>query len=127
MNLQFGSNNAPMTVNRSYSDDLLNRITYKEHIKFYWQADALQVKRLVIEFNTIDSYHPDTSIKIVHNFTCPWTIPIETNLSWPEEEKINWIFECILKAERHEAREFFKVDGEVFDPPGHGMFEDPYR
>lgn len=111
------------TFNGSY-DDILSHITYKDNIKFYWQADARQNRRLVIEFKTIDSYNPPEPMTVVHYFLCPWDS--ELVWTWSDKEKIEWIFECVLKTERHEAREFFKVDGKVFDPPGHG-FEDPYR
>lgn len=68
-----------------------------------------------------DSYHPDRGegYRVHHYMPVP---PAAFNRrSWQR-----WLFEQILLVERHEAMEFFVVDGDRPYAPHHGPGNDPY-
>lgn len=66
-----------------------------------------------------DTYNPERIIRIQHFFPVPPAAYNET--SWRR-----WIFERLLEIERHEAAEFFKIDGSRPYAPHHGPGNDPY-
>lgn len=66
-----------------------------------------------------DSYHPDRTIRVAHYFPVP---PAAYN----EQSWRRWLLDRILEIERHEACEFFKLDGERPYAPHHGPGNDPY-
>jgi hypothetical protein len=68
-----------------------------------------------------DTYHPDRgeTYRVVHYFPVP---PAAYNRrSWQR-----WLLEQFLLVERHEACEFFKINGERPYAPHHGPGNDPY-
>lgn len=66
-----------------------------------------------------DTYNPETTIRVRHLFPVP---PAAYDVrSWRR-----WLFERILEVERHEAAEFFQIDGERPYAPHHGPGNDPY-
>lgn len=68
-----------------------------------------------------NSYHPEQgpNYSVHHYFPVP---PAGYNYqSW-----CRWVFECLLLVERHEAMEFFVVDGRRPYAPHHGPGNDPY-
>lgn len=68
-----------------------------------------------------DSYHPERGQQYaVHHY---FPVPPATydKRSWRR-----WLFEQLLKIERHEACEFFVVDGVRPYAPHHGPGNDPY-
>lgn len=74
---------------------------------------------LVITVRTPDSYHPDQTITVAHYMPVP---PAAfDSRSWRR-----WLFEQILLVERHEACEFFLIDGVRPYAPSHGPGNDPY-
>lgn len=75
---------------------------------------------LLIHANVPDSYHPNNKIKVSHAFYFRGgEVP-------DEAAALSFLEVCVQKVERHEAREFLRIDGEVVNPPGHGV-NDPYR
>lgn len=68
-----------------------------------------------------DSYHPDRGQTYgVHHFM-PVPPAAFDRRSWQR-----WLFEQVLLVERHEAMEFFVIDGERPYAPHHGPGNDPY-
>lgn len=82
-----------------------------------WQQPALMFR---INLVTLDSNEPSQQIIVRHEFYVP-----QMRLS--EDEWIDWCFECILAAERHEAGEWLWVNGERPFMPDHGPGSDPYN
>lgn len=75
---------------------------------------------LVINIRCPNSYHPDAMpINVNHLFPVPAA-------SYNESSWRRWLFEQILLVERHEAMEFFQIDGERPFAPNHGPGHDPY-
>lgn len=66
-----------------------------------------------------DTYDPDTEIRVRHLFPVP-------PAAYDERSWRRWIFERLLEVERHEAAEFFAVDGSRPYAPHHGPGNDPY-
>jgi hypothetical protein len=93
---------------------LIPRLSYKEG----WEFRLDDNDRLMIRLEAPNSLDPGRRVGIVH--TCPMT-------PWPLDERAlaRWVFEHVAKVERHEACEFFKVDGRApFFPDHHS--ENPY-
>lgn len=66
-----------------------------------------------------DSYNPGRGLNVVHHMLVPPAVYNE--VSWRR-----WLFEQVLLVERHEACEFFKIDGKRPYAPHHGPGNDPY-
>lgn len=74
---------------------------------------------LSVLVQTADSYEPHRTIRVRHLFPVP---PASYNrASWQR-----WLFERLLEVERHEAMEYFEVDGVKPFSPNHGPGWDPY-
>jgi len=74
---------------------------------------------LVINITGPNSYHPEKTISVNHYFPVP---PAAYDMrSWRR-----WLFDQILLVERHEACEFFTIDGDKPYAPSHGPGNDPY-
>lgn len=76
---------------------------------------------LTITTKGFNAYHVDRgpSYRVHHYFPVP---PAAYNArSWRR-----WLFEQFCLVERHEAAEFFTIDGEHPYPPYHGPGNDPY-
>jgi hypothetical protein len=87
--------------------NLLRQFTYKPNWTFVIQDDMLIIRLLAPDTDNIKNIIP------VHNAV---TIPrfVVTSFSWH-----SWLLEQIMCTERHEAQEFFKINGvKVFDPHG---------
>lgn len=48
-------------------------------------------------------------------------------VSWKRPAWERWVLDCLLLVERHEAMEFFRVDGEAVFFPAHGSGANPYE
>jgi hypothetical protein len=74
---------------------------------------------LTVLVQTDDSYEPHNPIRVRHLFPVP---PAAYNRqSWQ-----HWLFEQLLEVERHEAMEFFEIDGVKIFSPNHGPGWNPY-
>lgn len=76
---------------------------------------------LCITTRGVDSYHPERgeTYRVRHYMPVP---PAAYN----EKSWRRWLLEQILLVERHEACEFFKIDGIRPYAPLHGPGNDPY-
>jgi hypothetical protein len=68
-----------------------------------------------------DTYHPDRgeTYRVEHYFPVP-------PAAYDERSWRRWLLERLIEIERHEACEFFQVDGERPYAPHHGPGNDPY-
>lgn len=68
-----------------------------------------------------DSYHPERGqVYRVHHY-----MPVPP-AAYDERSWRRWLFEQVLLVERHEAMEFFQIDGVRPYAPHHGPGNDPY-
>jgi hypothetical protein len=102
---------------------LVQGLTYKKN----WHVSLRNVDRgqgsigltLVVLITAPDTYHPETIVRVNHFFPVP---PAAYDArSWRR-----WLFEQILLVEKHEAMEFFQIDGVRPYAPHHGPGNDPY-
>jgi hypothetical protein len=107
--------------------DLVERLTYKRGWYFYLQelvregqgetlSQGLTLNITVRTTNSVDG----EPIGIAHYMP----VPPATYDEWSWKR---WLFDQILLVERHEAMEFFKIDGYAPYFPDHGPGESPYR
>lgn len=106
---------------------LAQRITYKPNVELiiydsHPGAGALPYSGPVVavKYTTLDStgrIARSDPFWVEHRFDVPDTMWH----GWADErQQVNLIFEFIRRVEVHEAREFFKVDGELVDDPHRG-------
>jgi hypothetical protein len=98
---------------------LLDRISYKPNWKFRYYTPRLAFNDLLLDnAGTIrmivtveDTYNPGKTIDV--NFDVPLYelhLDNETNL-------LRYLLNRVFAAEAHEAREWFKVDSQLYDDP----------
>lgn len=103
---------------------LIASVTYKDRCTFTLEEDldrgqGSRGMTLVIQITTPDSYHHERTRSVNHYFPVP---PAAYDMrSWQ-----HWLFEQILLVERHEACEFFTIDGVKPYAPHHQPGADPY-
>jgi hypothetical protein len=68
-----------------------------------------------------DTYHPDRgeTYRVQHYFPVP-------PAAYDERSWRRWLLERLIEVERHEACEFFQIDGRRPYAPHHGPGNDPY-
>lgn len=81
------------------------------------QGSAGLTLRILIE--CVDTYNPDQEMRVYHYMIVPAA-------SYNERSWRRWLFEQLLLVERHEAAEFFQIDGVRPYAPNHGPGHDPY-
>jgi hypothetical protein len=106
-------------------DDLVSRLTYRPG----WQVRLEDLDRgqgstgltLIITTVGYDSYHPDRgqTYRVQHFMPVP-------PAAYDERSWRRWLLDQFLLVERHEACEFFTIDGEKPYAPHHGPGNDPY-
>lgn len=102
---------------------LVDNLKYKED----WDFRLVDIDRgqgskgltLIIHIICADTYQPQNKIRINHFMLVP-------PASYNEASWRRWLLDQILLVERHEACEFFQIDGERPYAPHHGHGEDPY-
>jgi hypothetical protein len=105
--------------------DLVSKCTYRPG----WTVALEDLDRgqgskgLTLAITTLgyDTYHPDRgeTYRVVHYF--PVLPAAFDRRSWQR-----WLLDRFLDVERHEACEFFTIDGEKPYAPHHGPGNDPY-
>lgn len=105
-------------------NDLVQRAEYRPgwRLVLYDNYDRGQGSKgltFVVVGQFPDTYHPEDMIRVQHLFPVP-------PAAYDERSWRRWIFERLLEVERHEAAEFFKIDGERPYAPHHGPGNDPY-
>lgn len=103
--------------------DLVTRMRYKPGWYFILNSiDRGQGSRgltLIINVHVPDSYDPEQRIRVSHYMIVP--AAAYDVRSWRR-----WLLDQILLVERHEACEFFTIDGDKPYAPSHGPGNDPY-
>lgn len=74
---------------------------------------------LIIFADVHDTYHPELRRPVKHYFIVPAA-------TYDRESWRRWLLERVLEVERHEACEWFVIDGERPYAPNHGPGRDPY-
>lgn len=103
---------------------LVERLKYRPG----WHVDLVDTDRgqgsigltLRIFAKVADSYHPDSTINVAHYMIVPAAAYDE--IAWRR-----WLLDQILLVERHEACEYFQIDGHRPFAPNHGPGRDPYQ
>lgn len=104
-------------------EGLVAKLKYKPRWDFYLEdinrgqgSEGLTLAITIVEPNT---YRPKERIAVKHYMPVP---PAAFNeASWRR-----WLLDQILLVERHEACEFFQIDGERPYAPNHAPGNDPY-
>lgn len=116
--------NAQVAPYPTILEGLVSRLSYRRWTFRLVEMDRGQGSRgLTLKITTLgyDSYHPEDgeNYSVNHYMLVP---PASYNeVSWRR-----WLFEQVLLVERHEACEFFKIDGRRPYAPHHGPGNDPY-
>lgn len=103
---------------------LVTSITYKDSWTFTLDEDldrgqGCRGLTLIIRITTHDSYRHHELRAVNHYFPVP--AAAYDMRSWRR-----WLLEQVLLVERHEACEFFTIDGVKPYAPSHGSGQDPY-
>lgn len=129
--------------NATLIHNLLGQMKYKTGWSFGLYAYQGSHRALQITIETVDSQKEDRyksaipayhtvwdfddryllktrSFTVIHRLAIP-TYPMD------QTEVEGWVFDQILLVERHEACEFFKIDGKAPYFPEHGANSDPYK
>lgn len=95
--------------------DLLTHFSYKPGWTFEARPVAFALGHYDVcvrfEFVTPNSYRPEELIRIASNERVP------SYVIGKPEKFAHWFQHALFSVERHESREWFRVDGEVFDDP----------
>ena len=104
-------------------DDLVKKTKYRPDWEFSLvsrdRGQGSKGLTLSILILCEDTYNPGQEMRVVHYFIVPAA-------SFNEQSWRRWLFERILEVERHEAAEFFQIDGVRPYAPNHGPGHDPY-
>lgn len=103
--------------------DLVAKLSYRTNWEFILvrrdRGQGCKGLTLAIYIEAADTYRPERMIHIVHYMIVP--AAAYDRRSWQR-----WLFDQILLVERHEAAEFFQIDGFRPYAPHHGPGNDPY-
>lgn len=103
--------------------NLVKRLTYKPLWKFTIEdidrGQGSEGLTLCILITCPNSYQPERMQSVIHYMPVP-------PAAYDERSWRRWLFEQILLVERHEACEFFQIDGIRPYAPHHGPGNDPY-
>lgn len=81
----------------------------------YAASDYYRGPVIRIHADVIDSHPPNETLHIVHTFNVPGYFVEKQD--WDDKLFFDWVWAETLGVERHEAREFFRVDGERYKDP----------
>jgi hypothetical protein len=103
--------------------DLVSKLKYRPGWRFHLspqdRGQGSQGLTLDIIILAPDTYHPEQNIRVRHLMIVP-------SASYDRRSWRRWLLEQILLVERHEACEFFQIDGARPYAPNHGSGNDPY-
>lgn len=106
-------------------EDLVARLKYRPgwaiRLQSIDRGQGSEGLTLIIRTMGFDSYHPERGQTYRVNHYMPVPPAAYNEKSWRR-----WLLEQFLLVERHEACEFFKVDGKRPYAPLHGPGNDPY-
>ena len=105
--------------------DLVAKLQYRpgwtvelKHLDRGQGSEGLTLDIVTLGFN---SYHPERGQTYSVHHYMPVPPAAFNRRSWQ-----HWLFEQLLLVERHEACEFFTIDGDKPYAPNHGPGNDPY-
>lgn len=117
---------ATMAQGAPYPDvlaELVAGLAYKANFEFalidMHRGQECSGLTLVVTITTPNSYAPTQTRRVAHLMPVPPAA--YDRRSWQR-----WLLEQILLVERHEACEFFEIDGTKPYAPSHGPGNDPY-
>lgn len=101
---------------RGSLEGIIERLKYKPGWKFELENAGLfrpldweqGIKAyLMVTCRVPDSFHPETIVTIGQRH------PVPPEMDWCDAGRIyHWLFQIIVQMERHEAAEFFQIEGE---------------
>lgn len=107
---------SPWDVDPTRLARLLQRVTYKPGWSFHIEPLGIEVI-----LDTADSADPSHRIRVAHHrHMAPGSVHPG---AWSDKDWLHWLFEEVIDIERHEAAEFFKVDGDAVFHPHRGEIE----
>ena len=87
--------------------NILSNFTYRPGWKFSVKDGRLIIDAQVIDANNQTKTCPLTSVTQLPHFAL-----MNKNFDW-----VRWLFEILLELERHEVKEFFRINGQpVYEP-----------
>jgi len=92
-------------------EEWIKRITYKPNFKLHCESNFNGAIQLNIVFKTPNSYNPKELVDINFSQT------IDQRMISGFDYFVYWVREQIIRAEDHEMREYFKVDGKMVNDP----------
>jgi hypothetical protein len=102
---------------------LVRRCGYRDgwqmHLEDIDRGQGSEGLTLIITTDTEDSYHPGVRMRVHHYMPVP-------PAAFDERSWRRWLFDQFLLVERHEAMEYFTIDGAHVYAPSHGPGNDPY-
>lgn len=103
--------------------ELVKSLTYKPGWSFFLtdldRGQGSEGLTLVINVRGRDSYNPERIFTVVHYMIVPAA-------AYNERSWRRWLLDQILLVERHEACEWFQIDGKHVYGPNHSPGNDPY-
>lgn len=103
--------------------DLVSKCAYRQGWRVWLEHEDRGQGSVGLTLNilvdTVNSYPPHQPMRVRHLFIVP--AASYNRVSWQR-----WLLEQFLLVERHEACEFFTIDGEKPYAPHHGPGFDPY-
>ncbi|MCA1841293.1 MAG: hypothetical protein LC723_13385 [Actinobacteria bacterium] len=98
-----------MTLSINYIQELLNYVEYKPGWKFVVYEGRWEGAHLQIIVDMPNAYRPDETTTVdIHCFLPPMETASEFH---------RWLMWRLGRIEIHEMREFYRVDGKVWDDP----------
>jgi hypothetical protein len=92
---------------------ILKHLSYKPNMKLELEPPHIFPNpALVLRAEVENSYNPGEKIKVGFRTEIP-----EFFNERDDHKFIEWVFQTIMKWERHEAQEWFKLDGVPLDDP----------
>ena len=104
----------PLTDKQRRIVNLMHRITYKPDSQVNIMLDAPEYYYLSIQIPVYDAHNPKEHSLLRMNIRLPLK---ETLDEMTDDQIIKMVFDGIMDYERHEAQEWFKLDGKIiYDP-----------
>lgn len=92
---------------------VLERVSYRPGWKIEYLDDGMGFARLVVRAPVANTYDPSQQVEILHSFPVPYYI-IEQG---DEQLILKWLARTLQQVEIHESREWFRVNGAIYDNP----------
>jgi hypothetical protein len=90
----------------------LDRVSYRPGWKIEYHEGDWGDGWIVVRAKVPDTYDPGREVEILHTGRVPSYL-----LDDDEETFIHWLAHFLQGVERHESREWFRVDGAIYDDP----------